>query len=127
MLYSYEKFLLELGAKVRSMRKERGWTFRHMIVAHGYHLAHWQGLEKGRGISVPSLLRLAEVFEMSLEELIKGLGVADVATHAPLPGKSSTVNVERTLDKGKKERASKAGSTPSGSPPRSQRRKQSGN
>lgn len=40
MLYSYEKFLSELGAKVRSMRKERGWTFRHMIVAHGYHLAH---------------------------------------------------------------------------------------
>jgi len=53
VLYSYEKFLSELGAKVRSMRKERGWTFRHMIVAHGYHLAHWQGLEKGRGISVP--------------------------------------------------------------------------
>ena len=73
--YSYEAFLAELGVKLRQMRIERGWTLRHMIVMHGFHLAHWQGFEKGKGISVPSLLRVCEVFDTSVEELVAGLGV----------------------------------------------------
>ena len=75
MRYSYEAFLAELGVKLRQMRIERGWTLRHMIVTHGFHLAHWQGFEKGKGISVPSLLRVCEVFDTSVEELVAGLGV----------------------------------------------------
>jgi len=76
VLYSYDKFLAELGAKLRQMRLERGWTYRHMIVKHGFHLAHWQSFEKGKGISVPSLLRVCEVFDIPLESLVAGLGVA---------------------------------------------------
>ena len=77
MLYSYDKFLAELGPKLRQMRVERGWTYRQMIVDHGFHLAHWQSFEKGKGISVPSLFRICEVFNIPLEELIAGMGVAD--------------------------------------------------
>lgn len=45
-----------------------------MIARHGFHLAHWQGFEKGKGISVRSLLRLCDVFDTPLEDLIVGLG-----------------------------------------------------
>jgi DNA-binding Xre family transcriptional regulator len=56
------------------MRTDRGWTLRRMIVEHGFHLAQWQGFEKGKGISVPTLLRLCEIFDLTLEELVGGLG-----------------------------------------------------
>ena len=74
MRYRYEDFLRELGAKLRKMRKDQGWTLRQMIVHHGFHLAQWQGFEKGKGISVPTLLRLCDVFNVTLEELVGGIG-----------------------------------------------------
>lgn len=80
MVYSYDKFLIELGRKLRQLRIDRGLTLRAMIVKHGFHLAQWQGFEKGKGISVPSLLRMCEVFDLTLEELIGGMGIAD-STH----------------------------------------------
>ena len=73
LTYSYDEFLKQLGAKLRSMRLERGWSLRDMIVHHGYHLVQWQNLEKGKGLSVPSLLRLCQVFDVRLTELIEGL------------------------------------------------------
>lgn len=81
--YSYERFLKQLGTKLRSMRRDRGWTYRDMIVDHGYHLAQWQNFEKGKGMSIPSLLRLCEVFECTLEDLTRGLGSTEVAAPAP--------------------------------------------
>ena len=80
MLYSYDKFLAELGRKLRQLRIDRGLTLRAMIIQHGFHLAQWQGFEKGKGISVPSLLRMCEVFDLTLEELVGGMGIAD-STH----------------------------------------------
>ncbi len=77
--YQYDSFLRELGAKLRKMRTDRGWTLRRMIVEHGFHLAQWQGFEKGKGISVPTLLRLCEIFDLTLEELIGGLGRENTA------------------------------------------------
>ena len=74
MQYSYTKFLTELGFRLKHMRKERGWTLRDMIVLHGVHLTHWQSFEKGKAISVPSLLRVCEIFDMPLETLVAGLG-----------------------------------------------------
>lgn len=75
MAYSYEVFLEELGARIKQLRKERGWTLRDMVVQHGFHLSHWQAFEKGnRGISLSSLLRIAEVYNITLSELLDGLG-----------------------------------------------------
>ena len=98
MRYSYEKFLAELGPKLKAMRVERRWTYRDMIVSHGFHLAHWQSFEKGKGLSIPSLLRICEVFQVPLEHLTAGLGVeSDVAEMknkvsktSPRAGKTAT-------------------------------------
>lgn len=78
--YSYETFLKQFGAKLRAMRIERGWTLRDMIVLHGYHLAQWQNFEKGKGMSVPSLFRLCEVFDVSFFKLLDDLGLGDEGT-----------------------------------------------
>lgn len=115
--YSYEAFLAELGVKLRQMRIDRGWTLRHMIVTHGFHLAHWQGFEKGKGISVPSLLRVCEVFDTSVEELVAGLGVVGLDT-----SKSATPPAQQS-SRLPKRKASPVG-TPVGPGARSPRRQQ---
>ncbi len=75
MRYSYELWLEELGARIKQLRKARGWTLRDMIVQHGFHVTHWQAFERGKkGISVPSLMRVAELFDMTLCQLLEGLG-----------------------------------------------------
>jgi transcriptional regulator with XRE-family HTH domain len=83
--YSYELLLVQLGARLKGLRKERGWTLRDMVIQHGFHLTHWQSFERGnRGMSLPSLLRIAEVFGVTPSDLLKGLGVA-AGTPAPPP------------------------------------------
>lgn len=80
MHYSYELLLEELGARIKKLRKERGFTLRDMVVKHGFHLTHWQAFERGkRGLSLPSLLRIAEVLDVTLSELLDGLGEAPKA------------------------------------------------
>ncbi len=118
--YSYESFLKELGGRLRQMRTARGWTLRHMIVAHGFHLAHWQGFEKGKGISVPSLLRVCEVFDISAEDLIAGLGVVEQAGAKPASSAVGRDSVELQPDP-----ISSSSSSPDGPEPRSPRRKRS--
>ncbi len=116
--YSYESFLKELGERLRQMRAARGWTLRHMIVAHGFHLAHWQGFEKGKGISVPSLLRVCEVFDISAEDLIAGLGVVEQAGAKPESSAVGSNSVELQPDP-------ISSSSPDGPGGRSPRRKRS--
>ena len=87
MEYSYELLLEQLGARIKQLRKDRGWTLRDMVVQHNFHLTHWQAFEKGnRGMSLPSLLRVASVFGLSPSQLLEGLG-----TPAKLDTKRSPV------------------------------------
>lgn len=122
MHYSYEKFLAELGAKLRQMRLERGWTYRDMIVQHGFHLAHWQSFEKGKGISVPSLLRMCEVFDVTLDSLISGIGLtAEPARAGTAPGKKAKRKPVRVATSSAKSDAT-ARPSPAAPRPRSPRR-----
>lgn len=76
MEYSYELLLEQLGARIKQLRKDRGWTLRDMVVEHDFHLTHWQAFEKGnRGMSLPSLLRVASVFGVTPSQLLEGLGM----------------------------------------------------
>ena len=86
MHYTYESFLKELGVRLKQMRKDRGWTLRTMVVDHQFHVTHWQGFENGKAISVPSLLRVCEVFDVSLEDLVRGLGRSTALKVSPEQG-----------------------------------------
>ena len=76
--YDYKKFSAELGKRVKELRKERGLTLRDLIVKHDFHLTQIQRIEKGDGLSVPTLLRIAEVFQIPVEKLVAGLGMTEV-------------------------------------------------
>ncbi len=52
-----------------------------MMIDHGFYLAQWQGFEKGLGISLPTLLRRCKLFELSLEDLIGGIGRVTLEDH----------------------------------------------
>jgi hypothetical protein len=47
------------------------------VVQHGFHLTQIQRIGKGDGLSVPTLLRIAEVFQIPVEELVEGLGLIE--------------------------------------------------
>lgn len=72
--YDYGAFSVELGKRIRKLRKESGLTFRALIVQHGFHVTQIQRIEKGDGISVPLLLRIAQAFQVPVEDLVAGLG-----------------------------------------------------
>jgi transcriptional regulator with XRE-family HTH domain len=67
------KFFRALGLRVRELRKKNGYSQEDMI-SFGFSARHWQQIEAGRPITVTTLLRICEVFEISMSNLVKGLG-----------------------------------------------------
>lgn len=72
--YDSKAFHVELGKRIRKLRKESGLTIRDLIVDHGFHTTQLTRIEKGEGISVPMLLRVAQAFQVPIETLVAGLG-----------------------------------------------------
>lgn len=75
--YNYKAFSAELGRRIRQLRKESGLTLRALIVHHDFHLTQIQRIEKGEGISIPTLLRVSETFQVPVEKLVAGIGLVD--------------------------------------------------
>jgi transcriptional regulator with XRE-family HTH domain len=69
---SPEQFFRSLGAKVRELRKKRGYSQEDMM-SFGFSTRHWQQIEAGRPITVITLLRICEVFEITMDKLVRGL------------------------------------------------------
>ena len=67
-----EKFFRALGTKVRGLRKRRGYSQEDMI-GFGFSARHWQQIEAGRPITVTTLLRICEVFDIPMAKLVRGL------------------------------------------------------
>jgi len=97
--YSYELLLVELGARIKQLRKDRGWTLRDMVVQHDFHLTHWQSFENGkRGLSLPSLLRIAGVLDVPPSKLIEGLGEPTKLEKTRSPRKQSVKSATSVPD-----------------------------
>lgn len=73
--YDHKAFAIELGARIRQIRKASGLTLRALQFEHNYHLSQIQRIEKGDGISLPTLLRIAETFQVPVENLVAGIGL----------------------------------------------------
>lgn len=87
--YDYLQFSKDLGKRVRELRKERGILLRSFVADHGFHLNQLQRVEAGEGVSVQTLLKLAEVFQMPLDQLVAGLGAVPNETHSKPSKKQS--------------------------------------
>ena len=67
-----DKFFLALGTTVRELRKKHGYSQEDML-SFGFSTRHWQQVEAGRPITVTTLLRICEVFELPMSKLVRGL------------------------------------------------------
>ena len=72
-----ETFFRALGTKVRELRKKRGYSQEDMLT-FGFSTRHWQQVEAGRPITVTTLLRICEVFELPMSKLVQGLDAEGV-------------------------------------------------
>jgi len=66
------KFFKNLGQRVKKLRKKRGYSQEDMI-SFGFSARHWQQIEAGRPITVTTLLRICETFQVSTGRLVEGL------------------------------------------------------
>ena len=66
------QFFRSFGERVRKLRKSRGYTQEDMI-GFGFSARHWQQIEAGRAITMTTLLRICETFEIRAAQLIDGL------------------------------------------------------
>lgn len=57
---------------MRELRKKRGYSQEDML-SFGFSTRHWQQVEAGRPITVTTLLRICEVFEVPMSKLVQGL------------------------------------------------------
>jgi transcriptional regulator with XRE-family HTH domain len=65
-------FFRALGQRVKDLRKRRKLSQEDMI-SFGFSTRHWQQIEAGRPITVKTLLRISEAFEVPLVRLLRGL------------------------------------------------------
>jgi transcriptional regulator with XRE-family HTH domain len=73
MHYDDDEFKTALGTRIKALRKERGWTQMQMTRDFGYYLSHWQNIETGRKMSLETMLRVANTFDVTLDELLQGI------------------------------------------------------
>ena len=78
------EFFRALGTKVRGLRRKKGYSQEDMI-SFGFSARHWQQIEAGRPITVTTLLRICEVFEISVSNLVRRLdaGIYEKPTVEP--------------------------------------------
>lgn len=71
-MVNQERFFRALGRRIRQLRKRKGYSQEDMI-SFGFSARHWQQIEAGRPITVRTLLRICEVFGVSMEALVRRL------------------------------------------------------
>jgi transcriptional regulator with XRE-family HTH domain len=72
--FEYSDFLKELGNRIKQRRINKGLSRRDMVVKYGYHDSQWRKYEYGGSITLICLIGVAETLEISLSDLLEGLG-----------------------------------------------------
>jgi transcriptional regulator with XRE-family HTH domain len=67
-----EEFFRALGQRIRALRLDGGYSQEDMI-GFGFSARHWQQIEAGRPITLTTLLRICDTFDITPERLLKGL------------------------------------------------------
>jgi transcriptional regulator with XRE-family HTH domain len=66
------KFFDALGKRVRSIREKRHYTQEDMM-EFGFSARHWQQIERGRPITMKTLLRITIALDVPLAKLVRDL------------------------------------------------------
>jgi transcriptional regulator with XRE-family HTH domain len=67
-----EEFFRALGQRIRALRLDGGYSQEDMI-SFGFSARHWQQIEAGRPITLATLLRICDTFEIKPERLLTGI------------------------------------------------------
>jgi transcriptional regulator with XRE-family HTH domain len=67
------KFFKGLGARIRQLREQSGYSQEDMI-SFGYTVRYWQRVERGKPITLRTLLRICRIFGVPAQEVVRGLG-----------------------------------------------------
>ena len=68
-----KKYLRKMGAKIRALRTDKGWTLEE-VEEHGWNnWQHLQKIESGKNITIVTLKRVAELYRVSLSKLVEGV------------------------------------------------------
>lgn len=66
------QFFRALGLRIKQLRRTRRYTQEDMI-GFGFSARHWQQIEAGRPITIKTLLRICDTFNVRAGQLIDGL------------------------------------------------------
>jgi transcriptional regulator with XRE-family HTH domain len=66
------KFFMGLGARIKALRTGTRYTQEDMI-ALGFSARHWQQIEAGRPITLRTLLKICDTFNIRAARLLAGL------------------------------------------------------
>lgn len=73
MKYDYEQFCDALALRVKQLRKDRGMSHRRMVEEFGLHLDQIVRVEHGKSVSMQTILKLCEAYDLTIEEFMLGL------------------------------------------------------
>jgi len=65
-------FFKVLGARIRALRQQAGYSQEDMI-SHGYSVRYWQKVEAGKPITLRTLLRICRLFSCPMSEVVHDL------------------------------------------------------
>ena len=68
----YGRVFKELGARLKAMRQQSGHSQEDML-SFGFSTRHWQQIEAGRPVTLTTLLRVCDAFQVTPEKLLRGL------------------------------------------------------
>src|SRR5438445_13006409 len=96
MVTDQEKFFAALGMRIRRLRERFGYSQEDMI-SYGFSARHWQQIEKGRPVTVKTLLRITVALNTSLSHLVHGLPRSIITEDCPMSAPISTSTNTRSL------------------------------
>jgi transcriptional regulator with XRE-family HTH domain len=68
----YENFFRALGLRLKALRRKSGYSQEDMLT-FGFSTRHWQQVESGRPVTLTTVLRACDVFQIQPDELLKDL------------------------------------------------------
>lgn len=68
-----KRFLKKVGARVRALRAEKGWTLEE-TEDHGWNdWTHLQKIESGKNITLVTLKRVAQLYRIPVSKILEAL------------------------------------------------------